>query len=432
MDRKLGDLFVFGVKVWACWTAPWGAMQEGPDSSSVAFLDQKGKSSVTQRLYGSAFERGVGGRETPGELEEWATVYEALPVPALLLDEEERIVVDNDAACSLFDTPFGELRGSLLDRFLVEGQVVRRARGRRGLLRDMLRIGGLEVRVILRTNPVRVCGKEWLVVLIEDRTAEFRRRAERSSSIPPSSLFEGLQDKLHLARHFEALGHLTSTVIHDLNNLLTVVRASLDAAERRAEEGGDVRKDLARARLATERSIELGRSTLRYSRTVGAPYAPTDVCELVLRIRELLERVVAERGSLVVELEACPPVLVCPAQLETALLNLVINARDALKDSGTVTVKVHAHRVAELGIEGRSLSPGTYCSLSVSDDGAGIPAAIQSKIFEPFFSTKAEDQGTGLGLSSVRALVRSLGGVETVVSSEGKGTTIELLLPTDS
>jgi signal transduction histidine kinase/HAMP domain-containing protein len=228
------------------------------------------------------------------------------------------------------------------------------------------------------------------------------------------------------AQKMDAIGQLTGGIAHDFNNLLTVITGTIDAL---VEGVADRPKLAAIVRVidqAATRGAMLTRQLLAFARRQPLRPQLTDVNGLILETEQLLRSTLGEQVDIELSLAAgLRPVMIDPAQLSTALLNLALNARDAMTSGGILTLATA--NVAEPGIgDGR---PGPWVRISVTDTGSGIPAAIRDKVFEPFFTTKEVGKGTGLGLSMVYGFVRQSGGHVTISSEESSHTTVELYLP---
>jgi signal transduction histidine kinase/DNA-binding response OmpR family regulator len=245
---------------------------------------------------------------------------------------------------------------------------------------------------------------------------------------------EKAEEALRQAQKMESIGQLTGGVAHDFNNLLAIILGNLERGERRLEEGGDreqVRRALGRAREGAARAATLTRSLLAFSRRQPLRPQPTDVNRLVSGMSELLLRTLGEQITVeTVVAGGLWRTSVDPNQLENAILNLALNARDAMRDGGKLTIETaNAHlddRYAD-GYDG--LEPGQYVLLCVSDTGAGMSPEVIEHAFEPFFTTKDVGHGTGLGLSQVYGLVKQSGGHIKIYSEPGQGTTIKIYLP---
>ncbi len=235
--------------------------------------------------------------------------------------------------------------------------------------------------------------------------------------------------QLRQAQKMDAVGQLTGGIAHDFNNMLAVVLGGVELAKRRIIDGaGDPLRHLDSAYEGAHRAAALTKRLLSFARAEPLLPAAITADDLITGMSELIDRTLGETISVVhVGRAERWPVFVDRHQLENALLNLAVNARDAMENGGTLTITteqiiVNADDVADL----RS---GDYVQIKVSDTGTGIPADVLDRIFNPFFTTKAADKGTGLGLSQVFACIKQSGGTVTVESRLGEGTTVALYLP---
>jgi signal transduction histidine kinase len=236
-----------------------------------------------------------------------------------------------------------------------------------------------------------------------------------------------IEEQLHQSQKMESVGQLTGGVAHDFNNLLTVVSGNLELIEH-AMDVGKVQQFAAAARRAVDRGTKLTAQLLAFSRRQTLNPKLVNANQLVSEFQELVRQ--AAGGGCEVKLqtdERLWPCHVDPSLLETALLNLALNARDAMPDGGVLEIETRNIVVEEGAVAG--CLPGPYVRLSVADTGCGMPADVRDRVFEPFFTTKEVGKGTGLGLSMVYGFVRQSGGHITVESTLGVGTTIALYLP---
>ncbi len=238
---------------------------------------------------------------------------------------------------------------------------------------------------------------------------------------------EQAQAALLQAQKIETIGQLVGGVAHDFNNLLMAVLGNLDVLARRI---GDDPRQLRLVNGAIEgarRGAALTQRLLAFARKQELKAEPTDVLALVLSMRDLVERSVGPMVQVRVTAHATlPAVSIDPNQLEMALLNLAVNARDAMADGGTLSIELSLHHLTQA--EG-GLAAGTYVCLRVSDTGHGMDEATLAKAIEPFFSTKGVGKGTGLGLSMVHGLANQSGGAFRLESAVGVGTSAHLWLP---
>ncbi|MBO9096867.1 response regulator [Rhizobium sp. L245/93] len=241
-----------------------------------------------------------------------------------------------------------------------------------------------------------------------------------------------VQDALRQAQKMESIGQLTGGIAHDFNNLLGGISGSLEMLQKRVEQGrySEVDKYINAAQGASKRAAALTHRLLAFSRRQTLDPKPTDVNRLVDGLFDLIARTVGPQIEMEI-IGAGDPwyTLVDPNQLENALLNLCINARDAMPDGGKLTIQSSNHEFAGRAATERNLAPGPYLAVCVIDTGAGMTDEVQERAVDPFFTTKPLGQGTGLGLSMIYGFVRQSGGQIRIESEVGKGTTICLYLP---
>jgi PAS domain S-box-containing protein len=235
---------------------------------------------------------------------------------------------------------------------------------------------------------------------------------------------EQSQEAFFHSQKMEAIGQLTGGVAHDFNNLLSAIIGSLDLAERRASSGADITRFLHNARQAADRGATLTQRMLAFARKQELTFSAVDMAESVRSMAELIAATIGTGA----QVETRFPLVLAPvhadaAQLELALLNLVVNARDAMPDGGTILI---AARAAEG--DGIKVPAGRYSVLSVSDEGQGMDADTLRRATEPFFTTKGVGRGTGLGLPMVLGMAEQCGGRLILESRPGGGTTAELWL----
>jgi PAS domain S-box-containing protein len=230
------------------------------------------------------------------------------------------------------------------------------------------------------------------------------------------------------AQKMESIGQLTAGLAHDFNNLLQVVSGNLELALSRTDDEA-LRRPLENASRAAERGSKLTKQLLAFARKTRLEAKPTNLNNLIVEFGEMLENSVGPQIEVQLNLRPrVPPALVDPVHLEMAVLNVLINARDAMPKGGTVTIstsKVHLNGNAPA----HHLPPGDYVALTISDEGEGMPPHVLERATEPFFTTKSQGKGTGLGLAMVHGfLQQSLGRLE-IDSERGKGTIIRMLFP---
>jgi PAS domain S-box-containing protein len=255
-----------------------------------------------------------------------------------------------------------------------------------------------------------------------DVTAEKARDAE----------LEKAQDALRQAQKMEAVGQLTGGLAHDFNNLLTGMMGNLELLQHRVARGRleDLDRFILAAQGAGRRAASLTQRLLAFSRRQTLDPRPTDVNRLIAGMEDMLRRTIGPANTLeVVGAGGLWPANIDAGQLENALLNLCINARDAMPDGGRLTIETANKWLDDRGARERDLAPGQYLSICVSDTGTGMDQQTIERVFEPFFTTKPIGQGTGLGLSMIYGFARQSGGQVRIYSEVGLGTTMCIYLP---
>lgn len=240
------------------------------------------------------------------------------------------------------------------------------------------------------------------------------------------------EEALRQAHKMEAIGQLTGGIAHDFNNLLTGIIGSLELLNTRIGQGrlNDLDRYINAARGAARRAAALTHRLLAFARRQTLDPKPTSINGLVAGMEDLIRRTMGPA----IEIEVVGAVglwntLVDPNQLENALLNLCINARDAMPEGGRLTIETANKWMDERAARERDLPPGQYVALSVTDTGTGMPPEVIRRAFDPFFTTKPTGKGTGLGLSMIHGFVRQSGGQVRIYSEVGQGTTMCLYLP---
>ena len=240
------------------------------------------------------------------------------------------------------------------------------------------------------------------------------------------------QEALRQSQKMEAVGQLTGGLAHDFNNLLTGMMGNLELLQHRIARGrfDDVDRLVNAAQGAGRRAAALTQRLLAFSRRQTLDPKPTDVNRLITGMENLLRRTVGSTADIeIVGAGGLWTAMIDPGQLENALLNLCINARDAMPDGGRITIETANKWLDDRAARERDLSPGQYLSLCVTDTGSGMTPATIERAFEPFFTTKPIGQGTGLGLSMIYGFARQSGGQVRIYSELGQGTTMCIYLP---
>jgi PAS domain S-box-containing protein len=241
-----------------------------------------------------------------------------------------------------------------------------------------------------------------------------------------------LEDQLRQSQKMEAVGQLTGGLAHDFNNLLAGISGSVELLGTRIAQGRftDLERYVATAQSAAKRAAALTHRLLAFSRRQTLDPRPTNVNRLAADMEEIIRRAVGPTIEIeMVGAAGLWTALVDPNQLENALLNLCLNARDAMPDGGRITIETSNKWMDERAARERELPPGQYLTLCVTDTGSGMTPEVAARAFDPFFTTKPMGQGTGLGLSMIYGFVRQSGGQVRIYSELGHGTTMCLYLP---
>ena len=341
------------------------------------------------------------------------------------LDRDARVVFSNPAAASLLGIPIAELAGqpfaSLLQRggpradpCLVQQSL---ADGRVHLAADdaFTRRDGRSFPVESVTTPI-VDGGRIVGAVVALRDATERRR---------------LEEELRQAQKMEAVGQLAGGVAHDFNNLLTAIITCARMVEDALPPGHPALPDVAEILSSADRAAQLTRQLLAFGRRQRLAPRSLDLRESVTGMERMLRRILGETISLDVSVPPEPVVILAdPGQIEMVVLNLAVNARDAMASGGRLSISVGTAEAADPGFAGaEGLLPGPLAQLVVRDSGAGMDGETQERIFEPFFTTKPSGKGTGLGLATVYGIVKQSGGAIEVRSAPGAGAEFRVLLP---
>ena len=269
---------------------------------------------------------------------------------------------------------------------------------------------------------------------LEQRVAERTQELARANELLQIEISERAQaeEVLRHAQKMDAVGQLTGGIAHDFNNMLTGVLGALDFIRRRVAAGrlDDVERYVNAAIASANRAGALTQRLLTFARRQALNTCAVDVNRMVRSMQELLQGTLSDRIFLHFEFdEALRLIRTDEHQLENALLNLVINARDSMPGGGRLQVLTRAVTISKPQC---ALPPGEYVVLSVADDGCGISQEVIDKVFDPFFTTKPVGQGTGLGLSMVYGFIKQTGGHVQIESVEGQGTRVDLYLPCET
>lgn len=241
-----------------------------------------------------------------------------------------------------------------------------------------------------------------------------------------------LEDQLLQAQKMEAIGRMAGGVAHDFNNLLTVIMGHTQIAMMSMKADSELFNDFEQVRKAAERASDLTRQLLIFSRKHISEFKVVDVNSVITNLDKMLRRLIREDISYNCNLEqGLPSVRIDPTQMEQVIMNLTVNARDAITGTGKITISTELETVETPFIANSyfTIKPGTYVKISVADTGCGMPPEVIEKCFEPFFTTKETGKGTGLGLSTVFGIVKQIDGAVNIDSAVGEGTTMSVFIP---
>jgi two-component system cell cycle sensor histidine kinase/response regulator CckA len=268
-----------------------------------------------------------------------------------------------------------------------------------------------------------------IVTLVRDANGRPLHFVTQVQDVTEQRRADDLAEQLRQAQKMEAVGRLAGGIAHDFNNLLTAISGYADFARERAEDE-ILRADIQEIRRAAGRATALTRQLLAFSRRQTLAPQLVNVTALVGDVATMLGRLIGEHVPLEIVLdEDVHQVMADPGQLEQVLLNLVLNARDAMPEGGTITIVSGMREVGAEDAAVHGVEAGPYVALAVNDTGEGIDPSVQSQIFDPFFTTKEQGKGTGLGLATVYGAVSQSGGFVTVESAVGVGSSFTVHLP---
>jgi len=356
------------------------------------------------------------------EEERYRVIFERNPIPMWVCEPEAlEIVAANQAAAAQYGYTLDELVGlnltdlrplSEMDALRAAVKAFESAHEGPGTQRHQRKDGtGLDVDVHVR--EIELAGRKlWLAVLL-DVTQK-----------------KALEDQLRQSQKMEAIGRLAGGVAHDFNNLLTVISGYGEMLLSSNPRGTPNREGLEEIVAAGERAGALTRQLLAFSRKQVLAPEVLDLNQSVAGMDRMLRRLIGEDIDLVTVPSAeLYRVTADPGQIEQVIMNLAVNARDAIPRNGKLTIETANVELDDARARDVQLAPGAYAMIAVTDNGIGMSAETQSHLFEPFFTTKGAGRGTGLGLATVHGIVRQSGGSVAVYSELGKGTTFKIYLP---
>jgi PAS domain S-box-containing protein len=371
-------------------------------------------------------------RELAAAQDRYRMLFDANAYPMVVIDRETRgILAVNDAAVAQYGWSREEALTMTSNDFYPPEELATVTALRR---EDDARIGtqtlpqlhhrtrdGAIIDVEVKARNIELDGRPAILTTIQNVTE--RNRAERARLV--------VAEQLRQSQKMEAVGQLTGGVAHDFNNILTVILANADALLEEEKLDADVANRLDQIGQAVERASGLTRQLLAFSRKQPLSPKPTDINALVTTTGKLLRRALGEQIEIESVLADGPwTVNIDRAQLETALVNLCINARDAMPNGGKLRIETRNVTLDEAYVARNPDSvAGDHAMLSISDTGSGMPPDVLARVFEPFFTTKGVGKGTGLGLSMVYGFIKQSNGHITIDSEVGRGTSFKLYLP---
>lgn len=350
--------------------------------------------------------------------ERFEALYRKTPLPLHALDRQGSIEHVSDAWLDLLGYPRDAVIGSPLAKFMTEESARRRSDVEWLQLMETGELEDAEHRLVTSQGDV-------IDVLVSERIEEneegqFQRVLGGLTDVTARRRAE---EALRQAQKIEAIGQLTGGVAHDFNNLLAVIMGNLDLLRKRIPDEPGVSRLVDNALQGAQRGAALTQRMLAFARRQDLKPEPVDIPGLVHGMEDLLQRSLGPQTQIETRFPLVPArALVDANQLELALLNLVVNARDAMPSGGAIVIGL---RFAPLP----GTAAGRFICLSVSDSGEGMDAATLERVTEPFFTTKGVGRGTGLGLSMVHGFAQQSGGRLVLISSKGTGTTAEIWLP---
>ena len=306
-------------------------------------------------------------------------------------------------------------------RFLATGE--RRLLGRRVEMMPM-RADGTSFPAEVTFSEVVTAGETLFTGFVRDLTEKHSSDLER----------QALEDRVHQTERLESLGLLAGGVAHDFNNLLTVILNYATFITRDAPAESSTKEYADEILASAERAAGLTKQLLMYARREPVRHMATDLNDIVAQIRDLLVRTIGEHIQVEVRTSpGLPPIHADAGQVEQVLMNLSVNARDAMPNGGVLTIETILWAPREDDATPHpALAQGDYVQLSVSDEGTGMSPDVVARAFDPFFTTKRAGEGTGLGLATVYGIVAETGGAVDVQSTEGVGTTVRAFFPVSS
>jgi len=359
-------------------------------------------------------------------------LFDNAPVGYQEYDMEGRISNINRTQLEMMGYSFEEMIGQPVWKFVVEEETIRQAAldkltgmvpPGQGFERPFRRKDGTTFPVLIQDRVLRdVHGRiTGMRSTVQDMTEW--KKLERENTV--------LEEQLRQSQKMEAIGHLAGVIAHDFNNLLTVIKGYSEISLAGIEGSNPLNENLTEIKRASERAVDLTRQLLAFSRRQVLEMRVLDLNAILKGVEKMLRRIIGEDIELVMFMNKdLGKIKTDPGQIEQVILNLAVNARDAMPSGGKLTLETANVELTRDYVRTHlNLTPGAYVMLSVTDTGVGMPPEVRERIFEPFFTTKEKGKGTGLGLSTVYGIVKQSEGYIWVDSEPVRGTTFKIYFP---
>ncbi len=400
--------------------------------SGVPIFDEEGNIAAYRGTASDITERKRIEEELRESERRFKDLFDYAPVGYHEIDVEGRIVNVNKKELEMLGYDYGEMVGQFLWNFVLEEgtsrqNVLEKLAGIKPPGESFERIykkkDGSPLPVLIKDSILR--DQEWKIIGIRSTIQDITELKKKEQEI------SSLQEQLRQAQKMEAIGRLAGGIAHDFNNILSVIKGSAQLSLMDLREGDPLYSNLKEIERSADRASALTRQLLAFSRKQIMEMRVIDLNDLIRNFEKMLRRMLGEDIELLTYLsEPLGRVKADPGQIEQVIMNLVVNARDAMPRGGKLTIET-----ANVGLDEEyarrhiGVRPGPYVMLSITDTGVGMTKEVQERIFEPFFTTKEMGRGTGLGLSTVYGIVKQSGGNIWVYSEPGKGTTFKIYLP---